>query len=87
MAIVASFGRVGKGSRRRRANPRQRQGTPEIDVSKLGIHHGHVGVDASEEVATRRKIGQAKPRFSEVIRCAAAEPRLICNRERVVAVI
>ena len=35
----------------------------------------------------RWKIGQAKQRFSEVIRRAAAEPQLICNRERVVAAV
>ncbi len=35
----------------------------------------------------RWKIGQAKQRFSEVVRRAAAEPQLICNRERVVAAV
>jgi antitoxin (DNA-binding transcriptional repressor) of toxin-antitoxin stability system len=35
----------------------------------------------------RWKIGQAKQRFSEVIRRAAVEPQLICNRERVVAAV
>ena len=35
----------------------------------------------------RWKIAQAKQRFSEVVRRAAAEPQLICNRERVVAAV
>jgi antitoxin (DNA-binding transcriptional repressor) of toxin-antitoxin stability system len=35
----------------------------------------------------RWKIGQAKQRFSEVVRRAAVEPQLICNRERVVAAV
>lgn len=35
----------------------------------------------------RWKIGQAKQRFSEVVRRAATEPQLICNRERVVAAV
>lgn len=35
----------------------------------------------------RWKIGQAKQRFSEVIRRAAKEPQLICNRDRVVAAV
>jgi len=35
----------------------------------------------------RWKIGQAKQRFSEVVRRAAVEPQLICNREQVVAAI
>ena len=35
----------------------------------------------------RWKIGQPKQRFSEVIRRAASEPQLICNRERVVAAV
>ena len=35
----------------------------------------------------RWKIGQAKQRFSEVVRRAAKEPQLICNRERVVAAV
>ena len=35
----------------------------------------------------RWKIGEAKQRFSEVVRRAATEPQLICNRERVVAAV
>lgn len=35
----------------------------------------------------RWKIGQAKQRFSEVVRRAAKEPQLICNRDRVVAAV
>ena len=35
----------------------------------------------------RWKIAQAKQRFSEVVRRAAVEPQLICNRERVVAAV
>ena len=35
----------------------------------------------------RWKIGQAKQRFSEVVRRAATEPQLICNRDRVVAAV
>lgn len=35
----------------------------------------------------RWKIGQAKQRFSEVVRRAAVEPQIICNRERVVAAV
>jgi prevent-host-death family protein len=35
----------------------------------------------------RWKIAQAKQRFSEVVRRAAKEPQLICNRERVVAAV
>jgi antitoxin (DNA-binding transcriptional repressor) of toxin-antitoxin stability system len=35
----------------------------------------------------RWKIGQAKQRFSEVVRRAATEPQLICSGERVVAVV
>ena len=35
----------------------------------------------------RWKIGQAKQRFSEVIRRAASEPQIICNRERAVAAV
>ena len=33
----------------------------------------------------RWKIGQAKQRFSEVVRRAAREPQLICKRDRIVA--
>jgi prevent-host-death family protein len=33
------------------------------------------------------KIGQAKQRFSEVVRRAATEPQLICSRDRVVAAV
>jgi prevent-host-death family protein len=35
----------------------------------------------------RWKIGQAKQQFSEVVRRAATEPQLICNRDRVVAAV
>jgi len=35
----------------------------------------------------RWKIGQAKQRFSEMVRRAATEPQLICNRDRVVAAV
>lgn len=35
----------------------------------------------------RWKIGEAKQHFSEVVRRAAAEPQLICNRERLVAAV
>jgi len=35
----------------------------------------------------RWKIGQAKQRFSEVVRRAATEPQLLCNRDRVVAAV
>ena len=35
----------------------------------------------------RWKIGQAKQRFSEMVRHAATEPQLICNRDRVVAAV
>ncbi len=35
----------------------------------------------------RWKIGEAKQRFSEVVRRAATEPQLICNREKLVAVV
>lgn len=35
----------------------------------------------------RWKIGQAKQRFSELVRRAATEPQLICNRDRVVAAV
>ena len=35
----------------------------------------------------RWKIGEAKQRFSEVVRRAATEPQLICNRDRVVAAV
>ncbi|PWU19122.1 MAG: prevent-host-death protein [Candidatus Rokuibacteriota bacterium] len=35
----------------------------------------------------RWNIGEAKQRFSEVVRRAANEPQLICNRERVVAAV
>lgn len=35
----------------------------------------------------RWKIGEAKQRFSEVVRRAATEPQIICNRERVVAAV
>ena len=35
----------------------------------------------------RWNIGQAKQRFSEVVRRAATEPQLICNRDRVVAAV
>ncbi len=35
----------------------------------------------------RWKIGQAKQRFSEVIRRASAEPQFICNRNRIVAAV
>ena len=35
----------------------------------------------------RWKIGQAKQRFSEVLRRAAKEPQLICNRDRLVAAV
>jgi prevent-host-death family protein len=35
----------------------------------------------------RWKIGQAKQRFSEVVRRASAEPQLICNRDRIVAAV
>lgn len=35
----------------------------------------------------RWKIAQAKQRFSEVVRRAAVEPQIICNRERVVAAV
>ena len=35
----------------------------------------------------RWKIGQAKQRFSEVVRRAAVEPQLILNRNRVVAAV
>jgi prevent-host-death family protein len=35
----------------------------------------------------RWNIGQAKQRFSEVVRRAATEPQLICNRNRVVAAV
>jgi prevent-host-death family protein len=37
--------------------------------------------------AMRWKIGQAKQRFSEVVRRASAEPQLICNRNRIVAAV
>ena len=35
----------------------------------------------------RWKIGEAKQRFSEVVKRAATEPQLICNRDRVVAAV
>lgn len=35
----------------------------------------------------RWNIGQAKQQFSEVVRRAATEPQLICNRDRVVAAV
>ena len=35
----------------------------------------------------RWKIGQAKQHFSEVVRRAAREPQLICNRDRIVAAV
>ena len=35
----------------------------------------------------RWKIGEAKQRFSEVVRLAAEEPQVIQNRERVVAAV
>jgi prevent-host-death family protein len=42
-------------------------------------------MDTLEVSPMRWKIGQAKQRFSEVVRRAAREPQLICNRDRVVA--
>jgi prevent-host-death family protein len=51
-------------------------------VSIWLVYHGHI-----RRSTIRWNIGQAKQRFSEVVRRAATEPQLICNRNRVVAAV
>jgi prevent-host-death family protein len=51
-------------------------------LDKYGWHSGQV-----EELPVNWKIGQAKQRFSEVVREAAEEPQRIYKRDRLVAAV
>ena len=60
----------------------------QSEVRSLVPCPDHMSImDIREDYGMKWQIGQAKQRFSEVVRRSATEPQLICNRDRVVAAV